>query len=722
MSAAHCAGRILGAKGNRLFAAAAVVLVAATIGIACLTVYNLLNDALRRARWEVSSLDILLAEQNAQLIHTIELVLRDTRQMAVATGAATPEEFSRVMSAKSVHDYLVEQIARLPQADAISLIDAGGSVVNFSRAWPVPPIDASGREYFQALRDDNKTGVFIGLPFRNSTNGNWDIPIELRINNSAGQFLGVVNTMVEARYFEELYKKLLTNAGESVALFRADGTMIARYPHLEKMMGLKLPANSPWYRFARSQGTYRNPEAIDGVARIVSTHSLGDLPLAVSVTMAEEAEFADWRRQSILIAAGALSSTIALVVFFALLRLQFLRLRQSEARFRGFAVVASDWFWETDQWHRLSYMSEGVSTTGFGVKPNELIGRTRMEIAVDAGGEVAKWREHFAVLDRHEPFRDFRYAWTNTGGQGTASISGDPLFDAKGRFLGYRGTGRDLTPQIRNEQNLRDAKAAAEAANLAKSQFLANISHELRTPLNAVIGFSDMIEHGLAGPLEPKQLEYISLILQSGRHLLRVINDILDLARAESGKFELREDEHVHLGEIVDACVALTRHRAEAGGIALSVVLDDALPALVVDPTRLKQVLLNLLSNAIRFTKAGGSVVISAYRSEDGGVVLEVRDTGIGMTEAEIEIAMEPFGQVDAQLSREHEGTGLGLPLARRFIELHGGALKVQSEKERGTTVTATLPASRTQEARRASAQEQPPGTDADHHSALIVA
>src|SRR5262249_53704290 len=150
-------------------------------------------------------------------------------------------------------------------------------------------------------------------------------------------------------------------------------------------------------------------------------------------------------------------------------------------------------------------------------------------------------------------------------------ISADPLFGEDGRFLGYRGTGRDITPQIHAERSLIEAKEAAEAANLAKSQFLANISHELRTPLNAIIGFSEMMEQGFAGPVRSKQREYISLVLQSGRHLLNIINDILDLARADAGKFELCEQDGVDLGDVISVCFSLMKHRAVSGGVRLVV-------------------------------------------------------------------------------------------------------------------------------------------------------
>ena len=199
----------------------------------------------------------------------------------------------------------------------------------------------------------------------------------------------------------------------------------------------------------------------------------------------------------------------------------------------------------------------------------------------------------------------------------------------------------------------------------------------------------------MAGPMRPKQREYAGLVHESGRHLLNVINDILDLAHVDSGKFELHEETGVDIRHIIGACVSLVGERAKSGGLRLSTKTDDRMPLLVADPTRLKQILLNLMSNAIKFTEPGGSVVVTARYSADAGVTLKVRDTGSGMTPEEIDIALEPFGQVDASHTRRYEGTGLGLPLARRLAELHGGSLVVSSKKGHGTTVIVTLPASR---------------------------
>ncbi|CAA7612569.1 ATP-binding protein [Magnetospirillum sp. SS-4] len=253
-----------------------------------------------------------------------------------------------------------------------------------------------------------------------------------------------------------------------------------------------------------------------------------------------------------------------------------------------------------------------------------------------------------------------------------------------------RGLLRQLVRVDRTVAELAAARIAADGANQAKSAFLANMSHELRTPLNAILGFSDALLTGFPDhSCRERCHDYLGHVQTSGRHLLGLINDILDLSKIEVGKAELHL-EPVDLHRLVVECVLLLQPKAESKGVVLSAALPDGLD-LVADPRRLRQIVLNLLSNAVKFTPEGGAISISGHRDGDF-MVLTVEDTGIGMTGAEMETAMTPFGQVVSDVARAEAGTGLGLPLSRRLAELHGGRLELASVKGRGTTVTVTLP------------------------------
>jgi len=243
------------------------------------------------------------------------------------------------------------------------------------------------------------------------------------------------------------------------------------------------------------------------------------------------------------------------------------------------------------------------------------------------------------------------------------------------------------------KRRLRSDRDNAEAANHAKSEFLANMSHELRTPLNAILGFSEVIKSQMFGPLSGRYRSYAADIFNSGNHLLELINEILDLSKLEAGKLELHEED-VNLGAAVEACMQLVEPQARKTQIRLSASFDDDISLVRVDPRRFRQIMINLLTNAVKFTPDGGRVCVSTFR-KNGDLVLTVTDTGIGMAPEEIPKAMASFGQVDSKISRNHEGTGLGLPLTKHLVELHGGALTLESEMNVGTTVTITLPSQR---------------------------
>ncbi len=253
----------------------------------------------------------------------------------------------------------------------------------------------------------------------------------------------------------------------------------------------------------------------------------------------------------------------------------------------------------------------------------------------------------------------------------------------------------DITELKDREQRWRDAMKKAEAANHAKSAFLANMSHELRTPLNAIIGFSEMIADEKLGPVgAPRYAEYAGDICNSGRHLLGIINEILDISKIEAGKVQLSE-ENVDLSEVIGSCVTLVSDLAAERGIAIRYDPTESLPEVRGDKVKLRQIVLNLLSNAIKFTPGGGAVTVRAGGDAQQGLEVAISDSGIGMTAAQIDIALTPFGQVDSELSRKFDGVGLGLPLTKAMVELHGGSLEVTSEVGVGTTVTIHLPPDR---------------------------
>lgn len=238
----------------------------------------------------------------------------------------------------------------------------------------------------------------------------------------------------------------------------------------------------------------------------------------------------------------------------------------------------------------------------------------------------------------------------------------------------------------KTEANLRLAKWDAEAANIAKSEFLANVSHELRTPLNAIIGFSDIMCGEVLGPIEnPQYRGYVDDIRSSGLHLLEVVTDILDISNVEIGRFDLHRD-YFCLSETIAEVMRLMSQRAADAGIVVRSQIDPEIPALFSDRHRFKQVLLNLLSNAVKFTLKDGRVTVRADMFRD--LVITISDTGIGIPPAKINKALSPFGQVDSSLNRKYEGVGLGLPLAKSITELLGGSLTIRSQSGEGTTVT----------------------------------
>ncbi|PDV84877.1 PAS domain-containing sensor histidine kinase [Rhizobium sp. H4] len=319
----------------------------------------------------------------------------------------------------------------------------------------------------------------------------------------------------------------------------------------------------------------------------------------------------------------------------------------------------------------------------------------------------------FVMLFAHESQKAVLDYLNGLSGHGVASVLNDgrevigreaaggfvPLFMTMGRLTssnGYCAVIRDITQWKRTEDELRNAKGAAETANAHKTDFLARVSHEIRTPLNAIIGFSDMMAGERFGPIgHPRYIEYANDIGRSGRHVLDIVNDLLDISKIEAGEMDL-DFAAVGLNEAVSEAVALVQPQANGQRVIIRTALSHAVPDVVADLRSIKQIALNILSNAIRFTPSGGQIVVSTSYEANGSVVLRVRDTGIGMTRAELDHAMKPFRQVSSTQSRHRgDGTGLGLPLTKAMVDANRATFSINSAPNEGTLVEITFPSQR---------------------------
>jgi PAS domain S-box-containing protein len=369
------------------------------------------------------------------------------------------------------------------------------------------------------------------------------------------------------------------------------------------------------------------------------------------------------------------------------------QLGSSQQRFRDYAEVASDWYWEMDAEFRFTYVSERFRAAT-GAAPRDLLQRSARDF-IRLHAEEGEGTQHLRALAGHRPFRGLVLRFGSGDATSFWSLAGRPHLDESGAFQGYRGVGTDITAAMRHAQSLREAKERAETASNTKSEFLANMSHELRTPLNAILGFSEVIAHRHfgAGAID-RYVDYAQDIHQSARHLLAIIDDILDVSKIEAGHIGLDEST-IAVDQLVKSAQLLLGDRIAQAGLTLRLDLPDPPPMIRGDERKLAQVLVNLLSNAIKFTSRGGSLAIEGQIQPDGSLSLAVRDSGIGIPADQFHTVLAPFGQVESDFHRRHQGTGLGLPLAKALIELHGGTLDLASAVGIGTTVTLTLPPGR---------------------------
>jgi len=362
---------------------------------------------------------------------------------------------------------------------------------------------------------------------------------------------------------------------------------------------------------------------------------------------------------------------------------------ESEERFRDFAKASSDWYWEMDENLRFSYFSDRFAEVA-GIDASALLGKTREETGIP-NVDPMQWQRHLDALANRQPFRNFVHPRVKQNGDTVwLSINAVPYFDREGNFKGFRGTGNDATELVEAQRFAEQARQEAETANRAKSDFLANMTHELRTPLNAIIGYTELLQEEAEDRQDPQLLDDLSKVSKSARHLHGLVNNILDLSKIEADKMDVNLDQldiEALTFEVADVVRPLVAQKDNAFHIDNTAEVGT----LITDGQMLRQTLLNLLSNAAKFTR-DGDIRLAVDQVGQEWLRFEVSDTGIGMSEEQVNKVFEPFTQGDSSISKNYGGTGLGLSLCRRFAELLNGKLSVESNEGAGTRFTLALP------------------------------
>lgn len=490
----------------------------------------------------------------------------------------------------------------------------------------------------------------------------------------------------------EAMNLLFVNQQKIVLVVTYDGKTVNYFKGYDKPDVVRLIRSLKNDARQETSDRFRQFESFMG-AYVFSTTPRGEFLIITSASAGQfKADFVFNKLWPYLIGAVFLSFLISWTTY-RFIGNRYNEVLDAQARFGDFAAASSDWFWEMDKNLRFSYFSERF-TLVTGVPEDKLLGQTREDNG-NPGASAEDWQKHLSDLRSRRIFRNFTHPRIKPDGQQVwLSISGMPYF-RDGEFAGYRGVGTDITDRVQTEKMLTEAKDEAEKANRIKSDFLANMSHELRTPLNAVIGFSQMMMGEIYGKLgAPKYHEYAGDICNSARHLLELINDILDISKIESGEFYLNEQD-IDVQQVIDEAVGLVQSQIKSKKQKLVVNIEPDMPHLYADRRMVKQVLLNVLSNANKFTAIGGTLSLEARHSGDQGIRFRMNDNGIGISMADLPRVLEPFNQVKTSASVAQEGTGLGLSLVKMLMELHNGKMSIESELDKGTTVQLVFPKQR---------------------------
>ncbi len=600
---------------------------------------------------------------------------------------------ARRLDDPSFKETLLRIVRVIPDA-RIHVIDAAGRLRHSAPGDHTSAIDFSEHPAFLAHRD-GLAGFRIAAPSTSRSSGERQIVITTRLDDERGRFNGLAALAIPLSSFASAYDSLRGVGVESVGLHLADGTSIMHSPFdRERTDDPTFTRDMAAALFARTPAADSQGDAVD---RTLRHRRLTDWPVLVVVKSDAAKLRASWLEQSTRYTTIAILIGLMTAVLIAVLIRQVDRRHASERRLRGAVDNVTEALAIYDAQDRVVLCTRAFALHYAGIdRPEALVGLsyediTRRSLAhgerPDDGMTSEQWIDHCLAHHANPPAAP----WIRRlAGNRFALVNERRLPDG-----GAVGVSTDVTAIMQREQQLELARHDAELANRTKTRFLAAMSHELRTPLNAILGFSEVIRDLRFGRTSlDRYATYAGDIHRSGQHLLELISDLLDTSKIEAGRYTLHEDVLDPMA-VIDDAIGMVRERARNAGVRLRIHTEEELPLLYGDDRALRQVLLNLLTNAIKFTPKTGRAEIYGAVDQDGWLRIAVGDTGTGIPAAIRPRLFQPFAQAGCAMVRNHEGSGLGLAISRGIIDLHGGTIAIESEEGVGTIVTLRLPPDR---------------------------
>jgi signal transduction histidine kinase len=610
-------------------------------------------------------------------------------------------------------EWLRMRLHRLPGASNIFVIDRTGHVTAATTLPRSEGLDVKDREYFQWAQSHPEGGFYISTPYpiragsiSDEPRTPWVFSITRRINTPDGSFAGSISVAIRVDQVTSTFATIKAGIMGAITLWSGEFVMMARYPDEPDSVGQRRA------RFSSQVCAPGRPSTLeisnggpDFPPRIVTCRAIEDYPLYVTVAFGREEILAVWRREAAFYAGIALlCAAVIMALARYITRIHAADIGGVESRLRDAIESIEDSFVLFDKNDRLElWNAKFIEQYPFIQNIQPLAGRHYEEIVRATAVHVAATQVDMEtrLRRRFEQHRNGQFEPATVQMKDGRWLLICERRTSSGGTVGIR---TDVTKLKRHEhhleqlaENLKLAKLQAENANRAKSRFLAAMSHELRTPLNAVIGFSEIIKQQLLGPkAQDRYTAYAHDIYNSGVHLLDLINDVLDMSKIEAGRYDMIE-EPIDVGEIIDSCVRMLQARATESGVTIRKDVPSYLPPIMADRRALKQVVLNLLTNAVKFTPSGGMATIGAGLDPSRAVCVTVTDTGCGIAANQLPHVFEPFRRAERdQPQNALEGTGLGLAICKGLIDAHHGRIEIASTPGQGTSVTVTFPPGRT--------------------------